>query len=307
VVRQVTHENVTAVELGGPQVHTRQSGSAQLAVAGVDEAFQLVRKVLGYLPSSCWHEPPVIAPTPAWPMPMIPGNPRRAYDVQDVINGIVDAGSACVLHAQFGRNLVTAFARLDGAPVGVVANQPNALGGTLNVTAAEKGARFVRLCDAFGIPLLVLVDTPGFLPGRKEEAAGIIRKGAKLLYAFIEATVPRVTVILRKAYGGAYIVMNSKGIGADAVYAWPTAELGVMGAEGAVEIIHQRRLQRDPASRGDLIREYQQQVMPVERAAARLSVDEIIDPACTRETLSSVLRSLSGGIERTFRHDNQPQ
>ena len=189
----------------------------------------------------------------------------------------------------------------------MIANQPMSMAGTLDIAASEKGARFVRFCDAFGLPLVVLVDTPGFLPGRGQETGGIIRKGAKLLHAFSAAQVPRVTVVLRKAFGGAYIVMNSRSLGADAVFAWPTAELAVMGAEGAVDIIHRRELAADPDRRDELIAQYQREFMAPTAAAERLAVDEIIKPSETRRVVAATLASLAGGVPRSFRHDNLPQ
>lgn len=241
------------------------------------------------------------------PMPEIPSEPRKAYDVRGVIAGVVDTGSFLELQPRFAENLVIGFARIEGRPVGVVANQPQALAGVLDILAAEKGARFVRFCDAFGLPLVTFVDTPGFLPGTAQEAGGVIRKGAKLLYAYSEATVPRVTVVLRKAFGGAYIVMNSRALGADAVFCWPGAQMAVMGAEGAVEIIHRRELEADPSCWEDLVTTYELNTMAAETAAARLSVDEIITPSQTRVTLATALRHLTGALRPTFRHDNLPQ
>jgi propionyl-CoA carboxylase beta chain len=241
------------------------------------------------------------------PMPAVPANPRTAYDVRGVVRATVDAGSFCELQPRFARNLVVGFARVEGRPVGVVANQPNALAGVLDIRASEKGARFVRLCDSFGLPLITLVDTPGFLPGRDQESGGVIRRGAKLLYAYAEATVPRVTVILRKAFGGAYIVMNSRSLGADAVFSWPGAEVAVMGAEGAVDVIYRRDLAADPGRRAELIERYRAEAMAPHVPAERLSVDEIIPPELTRHAVASTLRSLNGAIRPQFRHDNLPQ
>jgi propionyl-CoA carboxylase beta chain len=199
------------------------------------------------------------------------------------------------------------FARVDGQAVGVVANQPLVLAGCLDINASEKAARFVRLCDAFGLPLVTLVDVPGFLPGTGQEAAGIIRKGAKLLYAYAEATVPRVTVVLRKAFGGAYIVMNSKSLGADAAYAWPGAELAVMGAEGAVDVIYRREIEAEPHRRPEFVERYRAEAMAPHIPAERLSVDEVIEPAQTREVVAATLRSLAGASVPGFKHDNLPQ
>jgi propionyl-CoA carboxylase beta chain len=216
-------------------------------------------------------------------------------------------GGGGQLQPQFARNIVIGFGRVDGRSVGFVANQPLALAGVLDIGSAEKAARFVRLCDAFGLPIITLVDTPGFLPGRRQESGGVIRRGAKLLYAFSEATVPRVTVVLRKAFGGAYIVMNSRSLGADAVFAWPGAELAVMGGEGAVGIIFRRELADDPSRREELASRYRIEAMNAAVAAERLSVDEIIPPAATRGILVATLASLAGAVRPGFRHDNLPQ
>ena len=207
----------------------------------------------------------------------------------------------------FARNIVTTLARVDGRPVGFVANQPSILAGCLDINASEKGARFVRMCDAFGLPLITLVDTPGFLPGKGQEAGGIIRKGAKLLYAYAECTVPRVTIVLRKAFGGAYIVMNSRSLGADAAFTWPGAELAVMGAEGAVDVIFRRELAAHPSKRDELIAQYRREAMSPQLPAERLSVDEIITPEETREVVVETLRSLLGALVPGYRHDNLPQ
>jgi acetyl-CoA carboxylase carboxyltransferase component len=307
VVQAVTHEDVTAAELGGSDVHARQSGLAHLVAADAAQALELASRVLAYLPGSCWEQAPMGVPAPPQPMPAMPANPRASYDVRTVIGGIADAGSFLELQPRYARNLVIGFARIEGRPVGVVANQPMALAGVLDIAASEKGARFVRLCDAFGLPLVVLVDTPGFLPGRKQESGGVIRKGAKLLYAFAEATVPRVSVVLRKAFGGAYIVMNSKALGADAVFCWPDAEMAVMGAEAAVDVIFRRELCEDPESRPELVQRYRLEAMATRVPAERLSVDEIIPPERTRPALAATLRSLTGAVRPGFRHDNLPQ
>lgn len=294
-------------DLGGSAVHARQSGLAHLVVDGEESAIAMARRVLGYLPSSCWHELPHQRADEPEPMPAIPENQRETYDVRGVIRGVVDSASFLELQPQYARNVVIGFARINGSPVGIVANQPQALAGVLDTRSSEKAARFVRLCDAFGLPLVTLVDTPGFLPGTSQETDGIIRRGAKLLYAFAEATVPRVTVILRKAYGGAYIVMNSKHLGADAVFAWPTAEVGVMGAAGAVDILFRRELAEDPSRRPELLARYHDEAVVAQRAAYELSVDEIITPAATRHAVESVLRSFSGVRAAGYRHDNLPQ
>lgn len=307
VVKAVTFEDVSLADLGGADVHASTSGVAHLVADDTDGALDLARQILGYLPSSCWEAPPASAPADPLPMPGVPANHRHPYDVRGVIRGVVDADSFTELQPRFARNIVTGLARVEGSPVGVVANQPMVLAGCIDIAASEKAARFVRMCDAFGLPLVTLVDTPGFLPGAGQEAGGIIRKGAKLLYAFAEATVPRVTVVLRKAFGGAYIVMNSRSLGADAAFAWPTAELAVMGAEGAVDVIFRRELAADPSRRDELIREYREQACAPNVPAERLSIDEIIDPSETRGLVAHTLASLSGGVVPGFRHDNLPQ
>jgi propionyl-CoA carboxylase beta chain len=307
VIKSVTHEDVTPDELGGPNMHSRLSGVAHLVGADSAAAIRLAGAVLSYLPSSCWHEPDWQLPRAPEPMAAVPADHRHSYDVRGVIRGLVDAESFLELQEGFAKNIVIGFGRVEGRPVGVVANQPQNRAGTLDINSAEKGARFVRMCDAFGLPLVVLVDTPGFLPGTAQEKGGVIRKGAKLLYAFAEATVPRVTVVLRKAFGGAYIVMNSRSLGADAVFAWPGAELAVMGAEGAVDVVWRRELERDPGARPGLIARYRSEAMSPALAAERLSVDEVIRPGCTRAVVVETLRSLEGAGTARFRHDNLPQ
>jgi acetyl-CoA carboxylase carboxyltransferase component len=307
VVRAVTHENVTAGELGGPIVHGPVSGVAHLVSRDTRSAMDLARCVLAYLPSSCWEPPPLAPPADPEPMPEPPANQRYAYDVRPVIRGVVDGGSFLELQPRFARNIVIGFGRVEGQAVGVVANQPRHRAGTLDVNSSEKAARFVRLCDAFGLPLITLVDTPGFLPGTAQERAGLIRKGAKLLYAYSEATVPRVTVVLRKAFGGAYIVMNSRSLGADAVFSWPGAEVGVMGPEGAVDIIYRRELEVDPSRREELIERYRLEVMGPQISCEGLSMDEVIAPHETRHAVAATLRALTGALRPGFRHDNLPQ
>jgi acetyl-CoA carboxylase carboxyltransferase component len=230
---------------------------------------------------------------------VVPTEPRRAYDVRDALRGIVDADSLLELHPRWARNVVTTFARIDGRPVGIVANQPRYLGGVLDATASEKAAAFVSYCDSFGLPLLAVVDTPGFMPGSRQEQAGVIRHGASLVRAFAAATVPKLTVVLRKSYGGAYITMNSKDLGADLVLAWPSAELGIMAARAAVGIVNRRDLQaaENPAAERDrLAAAYAEEHLGAETAAAGGFIDEIVDPVDTRERLSWALLTLSGGL-----------
>jgi acetyl-CoA carboxylase carboxyltransferase component len=307
VVKAVTFEDVSLADLGGADVHATSSGVAHLVAENTDAAFDLTRRVLSYLPSSCWDALPQTLPADPEPMLDVPTNHRIPYDVRGVIRGVLDAGSFLELAPRFAANIVIGFGRVEGLPVGVVANQPQVLAGTLDINASEKAARFVRMCDAFGLPLVTLVDTPGFLPGLGQEAGGIIRKGAKLLYAYSEASVPRITVVLRKAFGGAYIVMNSKSLGADAAFAWPGAEIAVMGAEGAVDVIYHREVLADPSRRDELIERYQTEAMAPHIPAERLSIDEVIPAQDTRLMVAATLRSLAGALHPAFRHDNLPQ
>ena len=310
VVKAVTGEDVDARSLGGPEVHGQRSGCAHFVVDDDEGAFAVARELLDYLPSSSAAGPRQI---PAEPPPavdlreIVPTNGRDPYDVRDVVRGIADGGRFLEVQEQWARNLVIGFSRIDGRTVGVVANQARWLAGVLDSTASEKGARFVRFCDAFGIPLVVLVDVPGFLPGTAQESGGVIRKGAKLLHAFASATVPRVTVVLRKAFGGAYIVMNSRSLGADAVLAWPDAELAVMGAEGAADIVFRKHIEDEPERRDELIDEYRRDAMHVDVAARRGSVDEIVAPDETRQALAGILGSLKDARTPGFVHDNLPQ
>ncbi|MDL5050212.1 acyl-CoA carboxylase subunit beta [Oscillatoria amoena NRMC-F 0135] len=255
VVKTVTHEDVTSEELGGAQTHSTKSGVTHFACANEVECIRHIKTLLSYLPQNCEDDAPVLAYTPGNEKrdtlnSIIPANPNQPYDMREVITGTVDEGSFFEVHKNFAENIVVGFARLAGRSIGIVGNQPAALAGVLDIDASIKGARFVRFCDCFNIPLLVFEDVPGFLPGTDQEWNAIITNGAKLLYAFSEATVPRVTVITRKAYGGAYDVMNSKHIGADLNYAWPTAEIAVMGAKGAAEIIFRKEIAEatDPPS-----------------------------------------------------------
>ncbi|MGI9184700.1 MAG: acyl-CoA carboxylase subunit beta [Solirubrobacteraceae bacterium] len=297
VVREALGEDVGPQELGGTRVHTR-NGVCHFVTGSDLASAALARDLLGYLPSHHAAPLPTVPARPAGgrdPGVHVPESPRRVYDVRDVIASLVDGGELLEISAGWARNLVTAMARIDGRPVGVIANQPRYLGGTLDAASSEKGARFVRKCDSFGIPLVVLVDTPGYMPGTRQEAAGVIRHGATLVHAFAEATVPRVTVILRKAFGGAYITMNSKDLGADYVFAWPGAEIGVMGAKPAVGVIHRRALAaaEDPeAERERLARDYTEEQLRPQVAAASGYVDELIAPTDTRRRLVWALRPL---------------
>jgi len=297
VVREVTGEEVSARQLGGPRVHSR-NGVCHFTVPTDIDAVFLVRQLLTYLPASAWDTVPVALPAdPAGSDPgsIVPLDGRRVYDVRDAINGIVDGESLLESASNWAPNIVTAFARIDGRPVGVIANQPRHLGGVIDAEASQKGARFVRTCNAFGLPLVVFVDTPGFLPGSKQEAIGVIRHGAKLLHAFAEASVPRFTVVVRKAFGGAYITMNSKALGADLYLAWTRAELGIMGAEQAVGIVHRRALAvaEDPdRERSRLAEAYAVEHLTASAAARLGAVDEVIQPPETRDRLAWALSAL---------------
>jgi acetyl-CoA carboxylase carboxyltransferase component len=305
VVKDVMGEDVSAAELGGHKVHER-NGVCDLVVKDDRAAAQLSRRLLSYLPQHCESGLPrtlAVEPALADPGAAVPDDPRKVYDVRDAIAGIIDGGSLLEIQPRWARSIVTAFARIDGRSVGVIANQPRYLGGVLDAESSQKGARFVETCDAYGIPLVVLVDTPGFMPGTRQERAGVIRFGACLVRAFAAATVPRVTVVLRKAYGGAYITMNSKDLGADMVLAWRGAQLGVMGAQPAVGIIHRRELAAaaDPvAERAALAAAYAEEHLGADVAAAAGFVDEVIEPHETRRRLSSALATLDDRRAGTF-------
>ncbi len=293
VVKTVTHEDVTSEELGGAMTHATKSGVTHFAYANEVECINGIKKLLSYIPQNCEETAPFADydGSNEWREKLntvIPANPSQPYDMRDVISELVDSESFYEVHKDFAENIVVGFARLAGRSIGIVANQPAVLAGVLDINSSTKGARFVRFCDCFNIPLLTLVDVPGFLPGTDQEWHGIITNGAKLLYAFSEATVPKITVITRKAYGGAYDVMNSKHIGADMNYAWPNAEIAVMGAKGAAEIIFKREISSaaDPAQKLDeMVNQYTENFANPYRAAARGFVDEVIEPAATRQKL----------------------
>ncbi|HEX7087079.1 MAG TPA: acyl-CoA carboxylase subunit beta [Vicinamibacterales bacterium] len=317
VVKTVTHESVTKEQLGGATTHSETSGVAHFAVDDDRECLALIRTLLGYLPSNNLDDPPT---GPAGDPPdreapeldvLVPQSPTQPYDMHDLIAAIVDVGSFLEVHEHFARNLVVGFARLAGRSVGIVANQPAHLAGTLDIDASVKGARFVRFCDAFNIPLVTFEDVPGFLPGTAQEYGGIIRHGAKLLYAFAEATVPKVTVITRKAYGGAYCVMSSKHIRTDVNFAWPTAEIAVMGPEGAVNVLYRRELEAaaDPeAVRARRVAEFREKFANPFVAASRGFIDEVIRPRETRRKLIEALSRLSTKRDRNppRKHGNIP-
>ncbi|HUF90436.1 MAG TPA: acyl-CoA carboxylase subunit beta [Gemmatimonadota bacterium] len=302
VVKTVTHEEVSFEELGGAAVHGEKSGVSHLTFADEAECFAGIRRLVGYLPSNNQEDPPVVEPDDdpdrrsTALRGIVPENPNKPYDVKGVIEDLVDRGSFLEIQPGYAANLVVGFARLDGRTVGIVANQPAFLAGVLDIDASLKGARFVRFCDAFNVPLLTLVDVPGFLPGTSQEWGGIIKHGAKLLYAYCEATVPKLTVILRKAYGGAYDVMSSKHIRGDLNFAWPSAEIAVMGPKGAVEILWRREIEaaEDPeALLDERTEEFRRRFANPYVAAERGYVDAVIDPADTRPILVSGLRAIA--------------
>src|SRR6059058_5764535 len=301
VVKTVTGEEVTQQELGGAVTHASKSGVCQFIATDDKACLDDVRYLLSFLPANNLEDPPVFATTddPNRRCPelidLIPSSSNMPYDMHQVIAAVVDDGEFFEYATKWAPNIVCGFARMDGHPVGIVGNQPMHLAGVLDIESSEKAARFVRTCDAFNIPLLTFVDVPGFLPGVDQEYGGIIRHGAKLLYAYCEATVPRIQVITRKAYGGAYVVMDSKSIGSDLSYAWPTAELAVMGPQGAVEIVYRHELQQaaDPsARRAELVAEYTVRYANPYNAAERGYVDDVIDPSETRQKIVAGLRML---------------
>ncbi|NUT49735.1 MAG: acyl-CoA carboxylase subunit beta [Saccharothrix sp.] len=317
IVAQVTGERVGHAELGGADVHGSRSGVASFVYDDEKSCLEGVRELLALLPSNNMEPPPVLAARGAGTdhrprlAEIVPVEPNKPYDIRAVLAEVVDDGDFLEVHEHWARNVVCALARVDGRVVGVVGNQPIVLAGVLDVAASQKAARFVRFCDAFGIPLVSLVDVPGFLPGTEQEYGGAIRHGAKLLYAYCEATVPRVQVILRKAYGGAYIVMDSRSVGADLALAWPTNEIAVMGAEGAVNLLHRRELAvaEDPARlRAALVAEYQAELVHPYHAAEHGLVDDVIDPAETRAAIArglAVLRDKRAEPPRR-KHGNVP-
>jgi propionyl-CoA carboxylase beta chain len=317
VIRTVTGEEVTMDELGGAHAHSSKSGVTHFVVADDREAMEEIRYLLSLLPSNNMEVAPFFTPVDAADRTddglttIIPDSANQPYDMIEVIESLVDDGEFYEVHQHWAGNIVVGLARLDGYTVGIVANQPAELAGTLDINASVKAARFVRFCDAFNVPLITLVDVPGFLPGVGQEHEGIIRHGAKLLYAFSEATVPRVTVILRKAYGGAYLVMNSRAIRADIVFAWPSAEIAVMGAAGAVNVIHRRDLAaaEDPeAERAALVDDYEQRFNNPYVAAERGLVDDVIEPRETRPRLIRAMEMLRNKRETLppKKHGNIP-
>ena len=316
VVKTVTHEEVSSEELGGATTHATKSGVTHFACANGIECINYIKKLLSYIPQNCEELPPSLPyeiGNESRPKlnSIIPSNANQPYDIRDVINGVIDEESFFEVHKDFAENIVVGFARLAGKSLGIIANQPAFLAGVLDINSSLKAARFVRFCDSFNIPLLVFEDVPGFLPGTDQEWNGVITHGAKLLYAFCEATVPRITVITRKAYGGAYDVMNSKHIGADMNYAWPTAEIAVMGAKGAAEIIFKSEIASSPDPEAKLKEkelEYLTHFANPYRAAERGFIDEVIKPEQTREKLIKAFKMLENKVDKLPRkkHGNSP-
>ena len=317
VVKAVTGEEVTFEQLGGAETHNSISGVAHMAAESEADCLFLIREMMSYLPSNNMEDPP-FKTTHDDPLRMdaalntlVPDNPNKPYDIKDVIHHIVDAGEFFEVHEHYAQNIVVGFARLGGFSVGIVANQPMVLAGVLDIKASEKAARFVRFCDCFNIPLIVFEDVPGFLPGVDQEYNGIIRHGAKLLYAFCEATVPKITVVTRKAYGGAYCVMNSKHIRSDLNLAWPTAEIAVMGPDGAVNIIFRRELAGavdTVARKAELVADYREQFANPYVAAQWGYIDDVILPHETRPRLINALNMLQNKRDHNppKKHGNMP-
>jgi propionyl-CoA carboxylase beta chain len=303
VIKTVTHEEVTKQELGGAMTHNEKSGVAHFVSRDDAECLAMIRELFSYLPSNNLEDPPRRSTSDPWDRAstalnaLVPEDPQKPYDIKDAIHEIVDEGEFFEVHEHFAKNLVVGFARLEGRSVGIVANQPAFLAGVLDINSSMKGARFVRFCDAFNIPLITFEDVPGFLPGTQQEFGGIIKHGAKLLFAFAEATVPKITVITRKAYGGAYCVMASKHIRTDINFAWPTAEIAVMGPEGAVNIVYKREIDRAPEGEREKLRrektdDFRERFANPYVAAERGYIDAIIEPSQTRAKLITALRSL---------------
>jgi propionyl-CoA carboxylase beta chain len=317
VVKTVTQEDVSSEELGGAETHATKSGVASLACASEVDCLNKIKELLAYLPPNCEDAPPVVSTndpvdrTDEHLDELVPEQPNKPYNIHEVIESVMDRDSFFEIQPDYASNLVIGFARLGGRPIGIVANQPAVLAGTLDIDASVKGARFVRFCDAFGIPLVVFEDVPGFLPGTDQEWNGIIKHGAKLLYAFCEATVPKMTVITRKAYGGAYDVMNSKHIRADFNVAWPTAEIAVMGPKGAVEIIFRKEIENadDPeAKEQELVDYYKEQFAHPYKAAERGYLDDVILPHETRQRLIKAMEFSENKVDSIpqKKHDNLP-
>lgn len=318
VIKAVISIEISHEELGGAKTHAEKSGVAHFVAETEAECLQMVRRLLGFLPQNFREKPPRLEPTDDPNrtdenlLKIIPERPEKGYDMKKVITSVLDNGDFMEVQKNFAPNLIIGFGRLGGKPVGIVAQQPAYMAGIIDINASVKGARFVRFCDAFNIPLVSFVDVPGFMPGPEQEEGGIIRHGAKFIYAYAEATVPKITVITRKAYGGAYIVMSSKHLRGDINYAWPTAEIAVMGAEGAVNIIHREQLARSTdqdKTRQELVRDYREKFNHPYLAAARGFIDNVIDPRQTRPKLIRALEMLettSEGTRSWKKHGNIP-
>jgi propionyl-CoA carboxylase beta chain len=317
VVKTVTHEELTSEELGGAETHAVKSGVAHFVAENDIDALNIAKKLLSYLPQNNAEEPPVVGNDDPYDRIeedlnyIVPANPNQPYDIRDIIEKIADKNSFLEVHKDYAQNMVIGFIRLGGRSIGVIANQPAVLAGVLDINASKKAARFIRFCDSFNIPILTLEDVPGFLPGSDQEWNGIITNGAKLLFAYCEATVPKVTVITRKAYGGAYDVMNSKHIRGDLNYAWPTAEIAVMGAKGAVEIIFKREIdsaENPEEKENELINEYNEKFGNPYIAASYGYIDDVIEPKKTRPILIEAFNLLQNKVDKNpyKKHDNIP-
>ena len=316
VIKAVTGEEVSAEELGGAATHNQTSGVAHFFAENEEECFIQIRSLLSYLPSNNVDDPPRAEPRePELDqeelVSLMPDNPNRSYDVREIIKRVVDGSELMEVHQGYAQNAVVGFARINGRPVGIIANQPQFKAGCLDVNSSDKIARFVRFCDSFNLPLITLVDVPGYLPGVEQEWGGVIRHGAKVLYAYAEATVPQISIILRKAYGGAYIAMNSRSLGADICLAWPTAEIAVMGPEGAVNIVNRRELEAaddKEQKRQELVQKYREKYANPYIAAARGWIDEVIDPRQTRAYLIRGLEMVENKREQRLmrKHGNIP-
>ena len=303
VIKTVTGEDVGMEELGGGRTHNTRTGNSHYLADNEEDAIDYVKALLSYLPSNNMDAAPHLPPTEALEKKasdialdtLIPDSPNQPYDMKVLIRALVDEGEFLEVHELYAPNVVVGFARIEGESIGIVANQPSQLAGTLDINSSEKAARFVRFCDAFNIPILTLVDVPGFMPGTEQEWNGIIRRGAKLLYAYAEASVPLVTLITRKAYGGAFIVMGSKYLGSDINFAWPTAEIAVMGAQGAVNILHRKEIAEakdSAAKRTELIEDYNEHLANPYLAAERGVIDTVIEPNQSRQYITKAFRTL---------------
>jgi propionyl-CoA carboxylase beta chain len=317
VVKEVTKENVSFTDLGGAYIHNEKSGVAHFLAEDEQDCFIILRKLLSFIPSNNLENPPRIESKDDPKRQdqeldtILPASSNKPYDMEEIIRKIVDNGDFLEVHRYWAKNIIVGFARLDGNSVGIVANNPQVLAGVLDIDSCDKATRFIRFCDCFNIPLVTFVDVPGFLPGTNQEWGGIIRHGAKLLYAFSEATVPRLTVITRKAYGGAYDVMNSKHIGADYNFAWPTAEIAVMGPEGACNIIFRKEItgsEKPEKKRAELVEDYKKRFSNPYVAASKGYIDDVIEPKETRQRLISALLSIykKREIRPLRKHGNIP-